>query len=708
MKGMRGRRSIARRGKRPPPGRGRRSEEREAGPRRRGGHDEESAQLVTGTYKPEPDGSGRLQPDGAGRAVYLPPEEVSGLRPGTRLTVRLELGRKGRVRGRVVAKGVQRRDRIIGIVRQQARAFYLVPEPEGPPLVVEPQHAAGASDGDAVQAHVLVEATGHRVATAAVDEVLGRPDEPKVQVEMLVRSQGLPMHFDEAALRQAAAAPDVDPDKALQREPLRQDLRTVPHVTIDGEDARDFDDAVSARPEGDGFRVWVSIADVASYVTDGSPLDQAARERGTSVYFPDRVIPMLPERLSNDLCSLKPAVPRLALTCELRVDREGRPHDVRVYPSLIESQARLTYNHVQGVLDQKIPGDPQRTLIQHLDQAARLIRARRSSRGAIDLELPEPYILIGRDGIAVHVRERSRLEAHRLIEDLMIAANEAVAEFLLARHWPALFRVHEEPDPLRLKALLEWSQTLGITFDVEAASRPRILAKVADELKKRPQGPTGQMLLLRSLAQARYDTENLGHYGLASRAYLHFTSPIRRYPDTLVHRALWALWHKKRELHGLDVLAQSTSQQERKAAEAERAVRQLMSCHVAQAHLGETFACQVTGVHTAGAFVRTRDPWVEGLLPRGAIGSVTGDYYDVIEREQALVGRTSGHRISVGDELQLRLAGVNTWRRQIDFELVERPRLQHRPGPPKPRGKPEPRWVSKAKGGRRHGRRERR
>lgn len=640
--------------------------------RRRGDREaQEPTDLQVGTIRLQADGGGRFVPhDASGPRLFVPPEDLSGLDDGDAVTIRVETGRKGRLRGRVVARGPARADEVVGIVHASGREWMLLPEPEGPPLLIPEGDRGTAREGDAVACRVVDFGRGARIGRAAVTEVLGRPGEPPVQVEMLIRGLGIPLRFDDTALEQAGAAPAPAADLELAAEPLRHDLRRVPHVTIDGEDARDFDDAVSARPEPGGIRVWVSIADVAHYVRPGTALDLAARERGTSVYFPHRAVPMLPERLSCDLCSLRQGVPRLTLTCELRVRPDGRVEDVRLYPSLIESAGRLTYTEVQAAMDGRGGPAASHAMLPDLVAAARALRARRRQRGAVDLDLPEAQVLLGPDGVAVHVRERGRLEAHKVIEDLMIAANEAVAETLEARGWPALYRVHEPPDPVRLRALGDWADTLGVHFDPEAAAKPKGLARLAHALEGRPQAPVGMVLLLRSMAQARYDTECLGHYGLASRAYLHFTSPIRRYPDLLVHRSLWALWHGEVPPGGYEPLAERTSLQERRADDAERKVEQLMACHVAERHLGEVFDAVVTGVHRAGAFVRVRDPWLEGLTPMSSLGEGTQDYYDVVAHEYALVGRRSGHRIALGDAVTVRLASVSTYRRQVDFELV--------------------------------------
>jgi ribonuclease R len=674
---------------RPPPPRSRqRSHDSSRGsPHHRRPATQTNGKLQTGTVRLDADGNGHLIAERPGTApVFLHARELTGIADGDTVTVSVEIGRKGRKRGRIVSKGLRLRDEVVGILHFRGHEWTLVPEPEGPPFQVDPPALGEAAAGCVVAAHVASVGRGSRLGHATITEVLGRPDDPKVQVEMLIRTLDLPLQFNNDAIDEASRAPRVDPTTTLAAEPSRRDLRHIPHVTIDGEDARDFDDAVAAAVEHSGIRVWVSIADVSHYVKPGSALDLAARERGTSVYFPHRAIPMLPPQLSSDLCSLVPHEPRLTLTCEMRVRSDGITEDVHVYPSLIESAARLTYTQVQRGLDLD-GGTTVHSGLPDLVAAARALRARRAQRGAIDLDIPEAQVILGPDGVAAHVRQLTRLEAHRVIEDLMIAANEAVAELLLARGFDTLFRVHETPDPDRIVALAAWAATAGLFLDPAATTNPHTLARLADAIKGRPQSFVGMTLLLRSLAQARYSAENVGHYGLASRAYLHFTSPIRRYPDLLVHRALYSLWRGKRPREGaLEESATRTSTQERRADDAERKVEQLMACHVAAQHVGEVFEAVVTGIHEAGAFVRVRDPWLDGLLPVATLGDATQDYYDVIVSEHALVGRRSGHRVALGDTLRVRLASVSTYRRHIDFVPAEitlqpstRPGLHPRP-----------------------------
>jgi len=366
-------------------------------------------------------------------------------------------------------------------------------------------------------------------------------------------------------------------------------------------------------------------------------------------------------------------VPRLALTCEMAVERSGRGRTLGVYRSLIESRARLIYEDVQKSIDGGASPvrDPEATAsLRLLLTISRTLRQARRDRGAVDLDIPEAKILLDEDGLARYIARRPRLEAHRLIEDLMLAANEAVAEFLKGRNAPTLYRVHPPPSPERLHALGAWAGRRGIDVDRLRLDQSSGLARLAEILGKRPDAAAGHMLLLRAMAQAHYAPQCLGHFALASRAYLHFTSPIRRYPDLLVHRALGRLWDRRPPLADLEAHGERTSDQERRAMEAERAVVQLMMCHVARERLGETLGATVTGVHTAGVFVRTEDPVLEALVRMESLGRGR-ESFSLLEDEQAVWSRQSRRKINLGDRIEVRLLDVDTRRRHISAELAE-------------------------------------
>lgn len=655
-------------------------------PRRRQGDEgaDVDGQVVHGLFRRTDDGHARVQAeDKKIGEIFVPTESFGDARDGDRVSVELRVSRKGKIKGRVIGVTRGKGGGLVGVIMERGRSTVLEPEPLGPDVYVASADLNGAKNRDAVVAEWIRASSDDGNGRAKVVEVLGSIDDPRVQVELVVRGRGWPMEFDDDVLREAESFPAVDPEKVLA-DGRRKDLRDVLHVTIDGEDARDFDDAVSVRREGKSYRVWVSIADVSHYVTPGSAIDKAAHARATSVYFPDRVLPMLPEALSNDLCSLRPHRPRLTMTCEMVVDASGAVSGEAVYASVIESADRLTYEQVQAVFDSVDgksdaenstdpgPAAKHRDFLVEVRDAARRFRADRAARGALDLDLPESKVTLDATGRAVGIGRRERQEAHRVIEDLMIGANEAVARHTAKEDWPALYRIHEAPDPKRLSPAAEWAERFQIDFDIDGAEDPKILAAFIAAIRTHEAADVMQMLALRSLAQARYSPENAGHYGLASQAYLHFTSPIRRYPDLFVHRSLRAKWDgKKRLTADLEELGEHCSVQERAAVDAERAVMRLMECQVAAKFVGTTTEAMVTGVHTVGAFVRARRPLVEGLLPIGALGDHYGEYLEVDPDSMTIFGPKSGSRLTVGDKLTVRIGWVNLARRQIDFEIAE-------------------------------------
>lgn len=644
--------------------------------RRRKREDEFHAHRVRGKVKLAPDGSGVLVPNRGGGEIYLAPGEVASVREGEEVTVETRRARKGRVRGRIITfhEREERHKRTVGVLYRTQEGWAAIPDLDGPRVQIDHASRGGGQDGDAVVVELWGRPDGRGRVRGRVVEVLGDPDNPRVQIAMLLHSLGRPLTFSEASLAEAEAMLPPDAERVLAEDPSRRDLRHILHVTIDGADARDFDDAVAAHDEGRGVRVWVSIADVSYYVQEGTALDEAARSRGTSVYFPHMALPMLPKRLSNNLCSLREGEPRLALTCEMLITPEGNIAEGHIYPSVIQSSGRLTYEQVQQYFNGGSLAHPQEVLITPmlapLRQASRYLRDERSRRGGLDLDLPEYQILTRHDGRPESIRLRERLESHRLIEDLMIAANEWVARESTRWAWPGVYRVHEPPGGERLDAFVAWAKAMGFKVESKSLETPRGVAQLARELQKREQAEAGHTLLLRSLSQARYTEDNLGHFGLASEAYLHFTSPIRRYPDLLVHRSLRARWAGRAPPDNLDERADLASRQEREAVSAERAMHSLMSAQIAQAHIGEELRGVITGVTPVGLFVRLEALMVEGFLPMGAISEMRGEFYDYVEPDLVLVGRRSGHRYALGDRLEVVIAAANPRQRRIDLALV--------------------------------------
>ena len=562
----------------------------------------------------------------------------------------------------------------VGWLRRHRTATWVDPEPHGSPLFIRDGSADDIEADGAVRFRISKARTAIRSAEATVVEFLGESDSDAVRLRMGAADIGLPDEFPEDALAQAEEFDVVDADAALA-DGERRDLRDQPHVTIDGEDARDFDDAVSARPEGESFRVWISIADVASYVQPRTALDREARHRGTSVYLPTQVLPMLPERLSNDLCSLRADEPRHTLTCEMVIDERGERGEVRVYPSLIRSAARLAYTQVQNFIYGDTGAVPRQAVsaVRHAIDASALLRKRRFRRGSLDLEIAEAEVVTDESGAPVDVVARTPLPAHGVIEDLMIAANESVAEYLLEHGLAGVYRVHPPPAREKWESLQRWGERYRLALRIGKGDNPKNMASFVRSLKELPQAAAGQMLLLRSLSQAYYAPQVAQHFGLASKAYAHFTSPIRRYPDLLVHRALWNHWKGRPKLRGLEAASEQCSQAERRAVDAERKITHLAACLVARQRVGKEMPARIVGVHAAGVFVRPNEFFAEGLIPMESLGARAGEYMEVWEDAHMVVGRRSGTRYALGDALVVRLTGVDMGLRRIQFEMIDPP-----------------------------------
>ena len=566
------------------------------------------------------------------------------------------------------------REPCVGWLRRQGDAVWIDPQPRGKALFVRDGSGDECTADEAVRFRISQPQTHIHAALATVVERLGDSDSDTTQLKMAVANLGLPIDFPTDVITQAEGFGDVNPEKALAADD-RRDLRQRAHVTIDGEDARDFDDAVSVEKDGERFRVWVSIADVAWYVKARSALDREARARGTSVYLPTQVLPMFPERLSNGLCSLVPGQPRLTITCEMTVDKNGNRRVVGVYPALICSAARLTYTQIQRFIDGDRTAVPKETgsVVRQAIAASRQLRERRFRRGSLDLDIPEAHVVIDRGGEPKDIVPRVTGEAHHVIEDLMIAANESVAEYLLKHGLTGVYRVHPPPPAEKWEQLEGWANSFGFRLQSKDRDNPKALARFVRHLRQAPQADAGQLLLLRTLSQAYYNAQVSLHFGLASEGYAHFTSPIRRYPDLLVHRALWNHWQGRSVLRGLDAAAKRCSETERRAVAAEREIDHLAACLLASRRVGEVFTARVVGVHTAGLFVRPESFFAEGLVPMESLGGSRGEYLEVWSEMQTIVGRSTGMRWTLGDELKVRMVRVDLPNRQINYELAERP-----------------------------------
>lgn len=652
------------------------------------------------------------QPD-----VYLAPNEMRAVLHKDRVKARiLRYDRRGRPEGRVTEILERSSSPIIGRLLQESGVWLVAPEDKryGQDVLV-PRGATGlAKPGQVVVVELTEPPALYGQPVGRVKEVLGDIDDPGMEIEIAVRKYGVPHEFSEAAMAQARSLPDAV--RAADKKD-RVDLTDVPLVTIDGEDARDFDDAVYCEParvgKGKGWRLLVAIADVSHYVETGKPIDVDAYDRATSVYFPRRVIPMLPEKLSNGLCSLNPEVERLCMVCDMLIDAKGEIHAYQFYPAVMFSHGRLTYTEVAAILQNtRSPQAQARTsLVPHLlnlHDVYRALLSSRERRGAVDFETVETQIVCDESGRIERIVPRVRTEAHRLIEEAMLAANVCSAEFIAQGSHHGLFRVHEGPTPEKLETLRQYLKLLGVGQTVGDEPKPRDFQTLAHSTQDRPDAPQIHQMLLRSMQQAIYSPHNSGHFGLAFEAYTHFTSPIRRYPDLLVHRVIKAILTEKRyhlpelptpgEAHAklskrlaakggaADAAAKTRararvsaetlaweaaglhcSANERRADEASRDVEAWLKCRYMRERLGEEFSGIVSAVTTFGLFVTLDNLYVEGLVHITELG---GEYYRYDEARQELRGERTGIRYALGSRVNVQVSRVDLDGRRIDFRLV--------------------------------------
>ena len=573
----------------------------------------------------------------------------------------------------------RRSARVLGLFHARDRAGWVEPfDAAAPGRVAIPgafRHAA--QTGDAVEVEIVRASRDGALAEGKVLEVLGAMRRPGTDVEVAARRHALPREFPPEALEEASRLPTEVPPAERSRRTRFDDPAPV---TIDGETAKDFDDAVAVEPlPRGGTRLFVHIADVSHFVTPGGALDAAARERATSVYFPGRVFPMLPERLSNDLCSLVPGEDRLVQSAILDFDAEGRPRGVRFADGVIRSRARLTYTEAAEMMEGKTPRGAVAAKVAEMLRAADALRAllegARRKRGSVDLDLPEPKILLDVEGAVTGVTVESRNRAHRAIESFMLAANEAVAGRLAREETPSLFRIHDPPDPAKVDALASFASNLGLRLRVSADGKvtSRAIQRLLDDAEGRPEQSLLAQVALRTMMQARYDPEVAPHFGLASKTYTHFTSPIRRYPDLVVHRSLRALRRKSPAeravgANHLGDLAAWCSKREREAEAAEREVLEWRKVAWLAGREGDRFDGVVTGIASFGLFVRLGEVLVDGLVRVERLG---GDWFDHLPARQELRGRRSGKSFRLGDSLSVILTRVDTALRRIDLAPAE-------------------------------------
>jgi ribonuclease R len=641
----------------------------------------DSKSLAEATLSVHPRGFAFARPtteltDSRDNDIFIPPGAMSTANHGDQVLVRLARGRRDKQEGRVIKVLQRATTRIVGTYQADG---LVIPEDEryNYNVQISPKQSGGAKPGEVVVAEVTdFSSSVHRPAGRII-KILGDSQDPSVQADIVIYLHELPHEFRPETLQQVK-----DLDGAIKPGPDRADLRHIPHVTIDSETARDFDDAVALEKIGKNFRLYVSIADVSHYVTTGSPLDQDAYQRGTSVYFPGRVVPMLPERLSNDLCSLVPDQDRLAFTAILDFDAQGALLGKSFTKSIIRSHHRFTYTIVHAILSaapEAAIRSEYKIFVDALEIMARLAKAlekRRMARGSIGFEIPEPEINLDETGRISHISRSHRNQAHKLIEEFMLAANEAVAgafsELDQAGRFAFLYRIHEKPEPLKVEDFVGFAKSIGIPLLGEPDS-PRWFAKVIAAVKGSPKEYIISNLLLRTMQQARYSPDNVGHFGLAATDYCHFTSPIRRYPDLMVHRALQQLiGHEQKSprhqscFSSADEAGLFLSGRERTAVAAERELVERLQVRYMAEHLNEEFAGIVSGVASFGLFVELLESFISGVIP---IADLTGDYYEIDEKRHRILGKTSGRIIQIGDLITVKVQEVNIQRRRINFTL---------------------------------------
>lgn len=632
--------------------------------------------LVTGKVQAHRDGFGFLIPDDGSDDLYLSGREMRTIWDGDRVAARASPGRRDGREGRVVEILSRAKTVVVGQFRRERGINYVLEHgDERTEVLIGRTDSGGAKPGDIVRVEIIEYPSERSHAIGRVVEVLGSHDDPGVETAIAIQAHGIPNDWPEAVIAQAAAIPSQVPAGAKEG---RTDLRDLPLVTIDGADAKDFDDAVFCERKGSGWRLIVAIADVSHYVEPDAALDREARVRGTSVYFPDRVVPMLPEALSNGLCSLNPHVDRLCLVCDMQVSAKGQVTRSTFYDAVMRSSQRLTYTRAWELLETKNPRGKDAKLKRTLEPLLEVYRAFagvRRRRGAIDFDMTESVIKLDESGQVAEIKPLERLTTHRIIEECMIAANVEAAKRLGKSHLPGLYRVHEGPDPGRIEELALFLKSFDISLPPLAKLKPEHLSRIINKLEHNPEAELIETVILRSMSKAVYQPKNVGHFGLALGAYAHFTSPIRRYPDLLVHRAIkWSVHHRTPKGYPYSMaemvqLGERCSAAERRADEAVWDVEEQLKCNFMQHRVGETFDVIVASVVPFGLFVRVPDLHVEGLVH---VSSLPPDYYHRDGSGTLLTGERSGKSYRLMDRMTVKLARVDLEERKIDFVPLER------------------------------------
>ena len=637
--------------------------------------------LITGVLQGHPDGYGFVKSDLEGEAdLFVPKRNMMGAMHNDRVVARIESAdRGGRLEGRIIRILERFHSRIVGRFERGKNFGFVIPSDRkiSHDIYIPPKLFNKAKDGDVVVAKIIAYPQKTRNPEGEIIKVLGRSSTPGIDTGMIIEEYELPTEFPEDVITEAEALPGEVAESMLKE---RVDLRTLQTVTIDGERAKDFDDAVSIERLPDGrFRLWVHIADVSYYVPWGSELDNESYNRGTSVYLPDRVIPMFPERLSNHICSLNPREDRLTLTAEMMFDGNGNRINYKIYESVINSNERMTYTAVKEILEDEDSKIISRysDLIEtfHLMRELCLkLRAKRMGRGSIDFDLPEPEIILDLQSKTINIVRSERNIAHQIIEEFMLAANETIARHMGNKEIPFIYRVHESPDEDKIMEFNEFMEDLGYKFKLNH-QQPKTFQRLLNKLEGKSEETLINQLLFRSMKQARYSTENIGHFGLASEHYTHFTSPIRRYPDLIVHRLIKEVSKNRRVKEDrrsmldakLKDIAKHSSERERLSMEAEREVVELKKLEFMQDKIGSEYDGVISGVVAFGFFVELEDILVEGLV---RVTSMYDDFYRFEERQHRLAGDRTDKVYRLGDKVRVRVDKVDMEKRKIDFILA--------------------------------------
>lgn len=638
--------------------------------------------LVVGRFQLTSKGFGFVIPDNKGERpdVFIPPRSLGGAMNNDRVMARVESASEGKKpEGEIIRIITHANNKVVGTFKQSGEFGFVVPDDKriGQDIYVLKRNFKGAKTDQKVVVEITEWPVERRNAEGKIIEILGTVGDVGLEILSIIKQNDLPLEFPPNVIEASKRVPKTIKASELEG---RRDLRELPIVTVDGDDAKDLDDAVYVKQlPNDEFLLGVHIADVSYYVKENAILDKEAQERGTSVYLVDRVLPMLPERLSNGICSLNAGEDRLTMSCEMRIDRKGRILSYEIFPSVIHVCHRLSYRIVREIL---VNGDAELTqkyldvvpMLRLMEELCKVLRKKRTTRGAIDFDLPEQKVILDDQGRPIDIVQRVRSIAESIIEEFMLAANETVARHMFNQKWPFIYRVHDLPNEDKMKDLAKLLANFNVKLKVSEETKPVEVQKALQEMVGKPEERLVSTVALRSLKQAVYQTENIGHFGLAAEYYTHFTSPIRRYPDLIVHRLLhsWisdpAMNAKKGEALelNLDSIAEHSSIRERAAAEAERATVSLKKTEYMAGHIGEEFDGVISGVTAFGMFVELENG-VEGLIH---ISSLMDDYYEFYEDRYALLGSHTRKVYRLGDPVRIEVLQVNIVDRNIDFIMA--------------------------------------